>query len=140
VAAIEDALEGGQLGPQVQGIMYDNERWPFTPIAEQRNPAWHEKMAAHFAHRNGLLFLAAPAVDLVGVLAPTGQATATKSIWRWGSPPTPPAMPTSSMFRQAERDTRLYGNFVRAASVQARQSNPKALVLAGVSTNPNGQR
>ena len=33
-----------------------------------------------------------------------------------------------------------YANFVRAAAAQARRSNSKVLVLAGVSTNPHGQR
>jgi hypothetical protein len=142
VAAIEAALEGGQLGPQVQGIMYDNERWPFTPVAEQRNPARYEKVAADLGHRNGLLFLAAPAVDLVGVLAPNRGGNRYEIYLALGI--AADAARYADIFdiqaQGAERDTRLYANFVREAAAQARQSNPKVLVLAGVSTNPNGQR
>jgi hypothetical protein len=142
VEAIRTALDGGQLGPQVQGILYDNERWPFTPVAEQRNPAWHEKVAADLAHRNGLLFLAAPAVDLVGVLAPNRAGNRYELYLALGL--AADASRHADIFdiqaQGAERDTRLYSNFVRAAAAQARQSNPKVLLLAGVSTNPNGQR
>src|ERR1700730_8592347 len=30
-AAIKDALEGGTLVPGVEGVIYDNESWRFTP-------------------------------------------------------------------------------------------------------------
>jgi alkanesulfonate monooxygenase SsuD/methylene tetrahydromethanopterin reductase-like flavin-dependent oxidoreductase (luciferase family) len=38
-----------------------------------------------------------------------------------------------------ERDTERYARFVREAAAQAREANPKVMVLAGVSTQPSGQ-
>jgi hypothetical protein len=142
VAAIEEALAGGGFAPPVRGIMYDNESWPFTPAQEQRNPALYEKLAADLAHRRGLLFLAAPAVDLVSVLAPSRRAD------RWdaylGLGIAADAARHADIFdiqaQGAEHDTRLYADFVRAAAAQARQANPRVMILAGVSTNPNGRR
>src|SRR5215472_16797886 len=71
--AIENALDRGTLAPHVKGIMYDNEKWKFTPEEEQRDPAHYEKLAADLVHQHSLLFLAAPAVDLVAVLAPESR-------------------------------------------------------------------
>jgi hypothetical protein len=142
VAAIEAAFAAGGFAPEVRGIMYDNESWPFTPVEEQRNPALYEKSAADLAHGRGLLFLAAPAVDLVSVLAPSRRSD------RWdaylGLGIAADAARHADIFdiqaQGAEHDPRLFADFVRAAAAQARQANPRVLVLAGVSTNPNGRR
>lgn len=40
----------------------------------------------------------------------------------------------------SEMDPELYRSFVERASQQARQSNQNLIVLAGLSTNPNGQK
>src|SRR5271167_1861816 len=44
--AMKSALERGTLSPSVKGIMYDNEKWKFTPEEEQRDPAHYEKLVA----------------------------------------------------------------------------------------------
>ena len=67
---IRSALASNALLPGVKGVMYDYEKWRFTPEDKQRNPAKSPKAAADLVHARGLLFLAAPAVDLVPVLAP----------------------------------------------------------------------
>ena len=36
---IRDALETNALSPDVKGILYDYEKWRFTPAEEQQNPA-----------------------------------------------------------------------------------------------------
>jgi hypothetical protein len=70
---IRNALETNALGPDVRGVMYDYEKWRFTPAEEQQNPARYLKQAADLVHARGLLFFTAPAVDLVTVLAPDGD-------------------------------------------------------------------
>jgi hypothetical protein len=67
---IRSALASNALSPGVKGVMYDYEKWRFTREGEQRDPAKSLKEAADLVHARGLLFLAAPAVDLVPVLAP----------------------------------------------------------------------
>jgi hypothetical protein len=69
VGAIRNALQTGGLGPEVRGVMYDYEKWRFTPEEQQQNPAGYVKQAADLVHARGLLFLTAPAVNLVTVLA-----------------------------------------------------------------------
>ena len=62
---IRDALETNALSPGVKGIIYDYEKWRFTPEEEQKNPARYVKQAADIVHAYGCLFFTAPAVDLV---------------------------------------------------------------------------
>src|SRR5215475_8703821 len=69
-SAIRDALKTRSLDPEVRGVMYDYEKWRFTPEEEQRNPAGYVKQAADLVHAQNLLFLTAPAVNLVTVMAP----------------------------------------------------------------------
>jgi hypothetical protein len=94
---IRCALEAKALGPEVRGVMYDYEKWRFTPAEEQQNPAGRLKEAADIVHAQGLLFFTAPAVDLVAVLAPDGDRTRQDETYcAWVSPPTRPATRTSS--------------------------------------------
>jgi hypothetical protein len=139
---IRDALETKALGPEVRGVMYDYEKWRFTPADEQQNPAGRLKEAADIVHAQGLLFFTAPAVDLVAVLAPDGDRTRQDETYlRLGL--AADAARYADVFdvqsQRFERDTDRYANFVREAAAQARKANPKIVVLAGVSTQPGGQ-
>jgi hypothetical protein len=140
-AAIANALKRGALASNVKGIIYDNENWPFTPEEEQRNPAYYEKLSADLVHAHGLLFLTAPAVDLVAVLAPADRKRRYEAYLRLGiaADAARYADAIDIQAQSAEANTELYTNFVRQAAAQARQANPKVVVLAGISTNPNGQ-
>jgi hypothetical protein len=141
-AAIRNALASGGLGPQVHGIMYDYERWRFTPEDEQRNPAGYVKQAAALAHAQGLLLLTAPAVNLVTVMAPDDGGRRYDAYLRLGI--AADAARYADVFdiqaQGSERNVELYANFVRQAAMQARQANPKVVVLAGISTQPGGQQ
>jgi hypothetical protein len=140
--AIRSALQSGGLAQDVSGIMYDYERWPFTPEDEQRNSAGYVKQAAEIVHARGLQFLTAPAVNLVGVMAPQDQGPRYELFVRLGI--AADAARYADVFdiqaQGSERNTALYANFVRQAAAQARQANPKVLVLAGISTQPSGQQ
>jgi hypothetical protein len=139
--AIRNAVGGG-IGPDLQGIMYDYERWQFTPEEEQRNPAPYVKMAADAVHARNLMFLTAPAVNLVRVMAPDqDQNPRYDTYLRLGI--AADAARYADVFdiqaQGSERNTELYANFVRQAAAQARQANAKVVVLAGISTQPSGQ-
>ena len=140
---IRDALETNALSPGVKGILYDYENWQFTPVEEQQNPAGYLKQAADIVHAQGLLFFTAPAVDLVPVLAADGDRKRQDETYlRLGL--AADAARYADVFdvqsQRFERDTERYANFVRRAAEQARQANPKVVVLAGVSTQPSGQQ
>lgn len=139
---IRDALGNNALSPGVKGILYDYEKWRFTPAEEQQNPARYLKQAADLVHAHGLLFLTAPAVDLVPVLAPESDRKRQDDTYlRLGL--AADAARYADVFdvqsQRFERDAERYAKFVREAAAQARQANPKVLVLAGVSTQPSGQ-
>jgi len=140
--AIRSALQQGRLDPRVNGIMYDYERWPFTPEEEQRNPAGYVREAADLVHARGLLFLTAPAVNLVAMMAPEDGNPRYDVYLRLGiaADAARYADVVDIQAQGSERNVKIYANFVRQAAAQARQANPKVVVLAGISTQPNGQQ
>src|SRR6516162_2196740 len=141
--AIKNALELGRLGPEVRGVMYDYEKWRFTPEEEQRNPAGYVKQAADLVHAQQLLFLTAPAVNLVTVMAPSEDRNRMFDTYlRLGI--AADAARYADVFdiqaQGSECNTEVYAKFVRQAAAQARQANPRVVVLAGISTQPSGQQ
>ena len=140
-AEIKEAFEQHLLQSGVKGIIYDNERWDLTPEAEQRNPAYYAKLSAEQAHGHGLLFVTAPGVSLVPVLAPESRMKRHDEYLRLGLA-ADAARYADVIDIQAQAvasDTELYANFVHQAAEQARQANPKVIVVAGLSTNPGGR-
>jgi hypothetical protein len=141
--AIRDALEMGTLGPEIKGVMYDYEKWRFTPVEEQKNPAGYVMEAANLVHARGLLFLTAPAVNLVEVMEPNASPKQRDETYLRLGIAADAARYADVFDIQAQRfesDTARYANFVRQAAAQARQANPKVVVLAGISTQPIGQQ
>ncbi|MGH7662109.1 MAG: hypothetical protein ACRENA_14485 [Vulcanimicrobiaceae bacterium] len=138
--AIERALENGSVDSNARAILYDNEGWKFTPEEEQRNPAQYMKMAAELVHRKGLMFIATPAVTLVRRLARPSEKRYDAYL-RLGiaADAARYADVIDIQAQGSEKNVRLFSNFVQRASEQARAANPNVVVLAGISTNPNGQ-
>jgi len=142
-AAIREALQSDALGPEVRGVMYDYERWQLTPEEEQRNPSPYVKQAAALVHAKNLLFFTAPAVNIVTVIAPSEDRTRLDDTYIRLGIASDAARYADVFDIQAQRfetDPSRYARFVRQAASQARQANPKVLVLAGISTEPIGQR
>ncbi|WP_225731407.1 MULTISPECIES: hypothetical protein [unclassified Nocardia] len=133
---LRGALDHG-IDPAVRAVLYDNENWSLTPSDEQRHPADATARAAAAAHAHQLPLIATPATDLTRVLAPgepsypaylrLGIAAASADV-------------IDIQAQGSEADTAKFADFVRRAAAQARQRNPHVVVLAGLSTNPSGQR
>ena len=141
--AIREALQSGALGPEIKGVMYDYEKWRFTPVEEQTNPAGYVAEAAKLVRARGLLFLTAPAVNLVEVMDPNSSPKQMDETYLRLGIAADAARHADVFDVQAQRfesDTRRYANFVRQAAAQARRANPKIVVLAGISTEPIGRR
>ena len=66
-AAFAADIAAGAIGPWFKAVLYDNEKWPDTPVAEQEDPWTYMPMFGQLAHANGLLFIATPARDLGNV-------------------------------------------------------------------------
>ena len=95
--------------------------------------------AAQLAHSHNMLLIATPATNLIQVMAPGSGAAAAalppgKDRGRFGGGGRL-RHPSSGDPRSRQK----FVEFTRAAAAQARQVNPRIVVLAGVSTGPTGQ-
>ena len=120
----------------IGAVMYDPEKWQFTPEEEQRNPGKYACKIAEIVHEQHLLLIVAPAADLVGggpdrfdrfiqakIAASMAKCADVYEIQAQG----------------AELDAHAFASYVRKAAEQARGANPNIVVLAGISTNPMGK-
>jgi len=55
--------------PRGSWVLYDIERWPWTPLIEQQHPLGYMKRFTDLAHRYGLKVILAPGPSLCGVWA-----------------------------------------------------------------------
>ena len=121
-------------------VVYDDEDWSLTPKAQQQNPSRYESEGYRLARERGVVFIAAPAMDLVRVLDPDGSGSIAARFL------------SLDLIGQAARYADVvdiqaqgleggaqYASFVTAAAKQARSANPDVRVLAGLSTNPSGR-
>jgi hypothetical protein len=138
--ALEDAVTGGTLPAGTYGLLYDPEAWSFTPLTERREPVRAATQAAAVAHAHGLRLIVAPALDLTTVLAPGSQGPRWHAFLDLGliGHLARVADVVELQAQSLERDTATYSAFLRAATSQASQANPRITVLAGLSTNPPG--
>lgn len=142
-SALRSALDGGKLDPRIKAVLYDSEQWSLTPSAEQHDPGRYYKLAGELVHRHHLLFIAAPATDLVNVLSKSdADAQGRYPTFLSLSLPADAARYADVLDIQAqgsEADTALFTSFVSQAAAQARSANPNIRILAGLSTNPSGK-
>jgi hypothetical protein len=138
--ALAKAIATRSLPAGTKAVLYDDEHWSFTPAAQQRQPAKYEELGAKLAHAHHLLFIAAPAVDLVNVLDPTVKSDFYAAYLRLGLA-SGAARYSDAIDIQAQgsiNDLAKYKQFVQSAAAQARKANRHVLVIAGLSTNPSG--
>jgi hypothetical protein len=133
-------VEAGNLLHGVSAVLYDPERWPFTPPRDQLDPCGSTERVAATARRRGLSVLAAPAMNLSRAMAPASPRSNRDLYLRLGL--------AGSAARHADvidiqaqsliRSPGLYRSFVSDAAAQAKQANPSVVVVSGLSTNPPG--
>jgi hypothetical protein len=136
---LHQMLTSGLVPPGVRSVIYDNERWSFTPVEEQQDPGRYTALAAIDAHAHGLTLIATPATTLTEVVAP-GTGPVYQRFIDAGII-ADVARSADSVLIQAQGSITapaFYAGFVRDAAAQAREANPNVVVLAGLSTNPAG--
>ncbi|MDH6140437.1 MULTISPECIES: hypothetical protein [Kitasatospora] len=142
-AALKSAFTRNSLDPRIRAVLYDNEHWSLTPQGEQADPAHYDQLAADLVHQHHLLFIAAPATDLVDKLSPQtpagGKFDAFLRLGLLGQVASSADL-LDLQAQGAENDPALFASFVKAATAQARAANPRLKVLAGISTNPSGAK
>lgn len=130
--------------PGVAAVLYDPESWPRTPRAEQIDPVAAVCRAAAIAHAHGKLLIATPAVDLLRRVTPDavhhGQRYRAFEQTGWIGAMAKCADIIEIQAQGAEANLAQFERFVGTEARQARAANPDVLVLAGISTNPDGRR
>jgi hypothetical protein len=132
--AISAAFSRGALPAGVQGILYDDERWPGTPLTEQQHPFLYVRQAAALAHERGLIFISTPAPDLSTSIEPAHHGNYSGYLQeKLGSL----AQQADVFDVQAQHESTVAGyiTFAKAAAAQARKANPHVVVLLGITTN-----
>ena len=137
------AVAASEIPAGVRWVMYDNERWPQTPVSEQENPAHYEALFAGLAHLHGYKVILAPAQDLVFGLTKPGVSASSPAWQRYLALGLATASARAGdMFEiQAQSDelgqyrsAATYTTFVSKAAAQARAANSRVVILAGLST------
>lgn len=138
---ISAAFANGTLPGRYKALMYDNEHWSYTPLAEQEDPSKYENLVADLAHRYGMLFIAAPAADIVRASG-TVVDNSTQQTYLARDIAGNAARYADVIDIQAqylEPNAAKFANFVKTAAAQARTANPKVKVYVGLATGPDGQ-
>jgi hypothetical protein len=151
----DDLKSGAVSSSSAPIVLYDNERWPKTPVTEVKDPCNYMQKFTSLAHANGFITVMAPdqniAGPLVGVAYQGGESQNWQSYLRLGLGTCAArtgteryhimAQPFESRWGPTPEGTMVGGeadfiNFVTQASLQARAVNPKLVITAGLSANP----
>ncbi|QBD77042.1 hypothetical protein EPA93_13925 [Ktedonosporobacter rubrisoli] len=140
--ALQAAFAAHSIPSSVQAIVYDNEAWQFTPVEEQQHFALFVQKVADLVHSHHMLLIATPATDLTRVLDPGGKGSTYSRFVSLNiiKAAAQYADAVEIQAQGAEADLSAYTHFVSVATTQAKTANSRIVVLAGLSTNPNGQR
>lgn len=139
--SLVDALKAGQVPSAVTWVLLDLEHWPLTPAGEQADPISALRTAIAVAHSHGKKVLFTPAVDLLSALAPRTSAAARFTTFEHlVARPGAAIADGFEVQSQQTEGTPNAATFVSEAIATARSANPRAPVLAGLSTNPDGRR
>jgi hypothetical protein len=133
-AAMQQAFNDG-TAPKTGAIMYDDEKWAFTPDDEKHDPVHFIEQAADLAHSHGLQFVSTPAMALSSIVRPGPGAIGDKYI-ELGIPggAAKYADVLDIQAQSLQFDLPTYTRIVTAAAQQARAANPKIIVIAGITT------
>jgi hypothetical protein len=139
LSALSTALSSGGVDRGAAGVIYDCEKWPKTPPDEQIGWAASTDQAAGLVHaQQGLLFMATPAANLVSVIDPS-QKDLLAGYLSIGLASSANVDIFNIQAQRVITDTSAYSSFVAAAAAQARGANSGVILLAGLSTQPEGQ-
>lgn len=122
-------------------VALDVERWPLTPIDEQRHPVRTYRLASELAARQGKCLIATPAFDLVKAVAPHYRGRIYPEFIRLNLAGRIAAYAQvyEIQAQGIEQNPVQYRSLVSEIAHQVRAANPGAIILAGLSTNPSGK-
>ncbi len=144
--AFDKRMKQGTLPHRVKFIILDQESWRFTPEKEKLNPSYYIRKSALLAHQYHLKLIATPAVDLVN--SEIGRRRFSTHFSKYSAflklkiPQKCGAYADlyEIQAQGSEKNLKIYLSFVKRAAHQAAKINPHLIILAGLSTNPSGQK
>ncbi|HEV2412924.1 MAG TPA: Ig-like domain-containing protein [Candidatus Saccharimonadales bacterium] len=141
-AAIAAAFKSGALPGKYKALIYDNEKWPFTPSNEQKNPAYYEQLVGQMAKAHSMEYIATPGRDLVYATG-TLVGNSEDATYLARNIPGDAAKYAYAIDIQAqgiETNTSNFSTFSAAAAKLALAANPNVKIYIGLSTGPGGQK
>jgi hypothetical protein len=140
-AAFASALASRRLPASDHAALYDIEKWPATPLAEQQNPRAYMVRFSALARAHGLFPILAPARDLLLVHGAACAKRANEGLNQAyircdlaGADAGAGALVVQSQV--LESSPGLFRSFLSRAASQARAGNPRVSVLAQLATAP----
>jgi hypothetical protein len=133
-AAIQAAFATHAIPSDVRAILYDDERWPGTPLREQLQPFAFVRQAAVLVHEHGLAFISTPAPDLNTTLNPGHPGNYSGYLQERLAALAADA-DIFDIQAQHAGTVSSYIAFAKAAVAQARSANRRAVILLGITTN-----
>lgn len=125
------------------GAVLDLERWSFTPESQQAHPVQAYKyFYQHLYTQPGQHFIvAAPSLDLVKSVVPdySGKLDPEFVQLKLAEKIAPYSNFYEIQAQALENNPKKYKNLVKEIVQQVKISNPGAVVIAGISTNPSGR-
>jgi hypothetical protein len=140
--ALARAVSRGALPLGTRAVQLDEEHWRRTPRAEQRDPARYYQRSAQIAHDHALLFVAAPAPNLILARTPKSRGSALYTGFLSSQIAAAASRYADVYEIQAqglESDRSAYASFVHSVAFQASQAHPGVELLAGISANPSSR-
>jgi hypothetical protein len=125
---LAEAVNGHTLAPGVRAVIYDNERFANTPLIEQQHIRRYTDLAASVAAKHGLESIC----DFIQPdRLPHGARTPVNEV-------PPCSIVGLNTVQQSERSPSRYRAVVAREVAIIRKVNPRAPIIAGLSSNPRG--
>ena len=133
------AVNSNSLSPWIRTVIYDPESWAFTPTSEQSDPVAAAKAVFEATSAKGLRLVITPALDLAKILKPNSGPLWSAFLQTGIIGPLAKYADVLEIQSQAVQSNSVsWLALLSAASLEAHRSNPKVVVLGGLSTNPRG--
>ena len=136
-ASIVHALASHHIAAQTRAVVYDNELSRGTPANELADPVRYCRLTARLLHKNGLEYIASPGFDLSGPRPADGQwfqqfvGAGLMNCGRYAD--------YLDVQDQLMQGTSVYAQDAQDAAALLHQINPRAKLLMGLSTSPDGR-
>lgn len=134
-------VQGGLLNGAIKTVIYDYERWPKTPLAQQQDSGPFVERAATICHAAGLQLIAAPSPNIVLTVSPSSTSIYNDflNLGLAGAAATyADGVVAQAQELESAQNTSAFTSWVQKFAVQAKAANPHVKVYTTLSGAPGG--